>query len=64
MGVGDNALQRTFELTHVGADALGNKEGGIMRQVDFGLISLLHQNRNAGFQLWWLYRYGKAPTEA
>ncbi|MNJ57867.1 hypothetical protein D3C77_534760 [compost metagenome] len=59
----DNPLQSTFKLTDVGANALGNKEGSIMRQVYLGLIGFLHQDRNASFQLWRLYRYRQTPAE-
>ncbi|MNQ78314.1 hypothetical protein D3C85_932220 [compost metagenome] len=64
MRVGDHALERAFQLTDVGANALGNEERGIVRQLDFGLIGLLHQDRHAGFQLRRLDRYGQAPAKA
>ena len=62
--VGDHAFQRAFQLTDVGANTLGNEERGVMRQLDFGLIGLLHQDRHTGFQLRWLDRYGQAPAKA
>lgn len=49
--VSDHAFQRTFQLTHVGANALSDEERGIVRQIDLGLIGLLHQDRYTGFQL-------------
>ncbi|MNY03045.1 hypothetical protein D3C86_1356440 [compost metagenome] len=62
--VGDHAFERAFQFTDVGANALGNEERRVMGQVDFGLVGLLHQNRDPGLQLRRLDGYRQAPTEA
>ncbi len=61
--VGNHPLQRAFQFTHVGADALGNEEGSIVRQIDLGLLGLLHQDRHTGLQLRRLHRHRQAPAE-
>src|SRR5690606_7797109 len=61
--VSDDALKRTFQLTHVGADTLSDEERGVMRQVDLGLISLFHQDRYPGLQLRWFDRNGQPPAK-
>ncbi len=60
----DHAFKRAFQLTDVGADTLGNKERRIVWQIDFGLVSLFHQDRDAGFQLRRLDGDRQAPAEA
>ncbi|MCY1173110.1 hypothetical protein D9M73_132610 [compost metagenome] len=60
----DDALQSTFKFTDVGANTLGNKESSVMRQVYLGLVCLLHQDRDTGFQFRRLDRDGQAPAEA
>ncbi|MNP08131.1 hypothetical protein D3C76_1001880 [compost metagenome] len=62
--MGDHAFERTFQLTDVGANALGNEERCIVRQFDLGLIGLFHQDRDTGFQFRRFNSHRKAPAEA
>ena len=63
MRTGDDPLECTFQFADVGANTLGNKESRIVRQINPGLLGLLHQNGNAGFQLGRLDSNGQAPTK-
>src|SRR5690554_1314484 len=63
VGTGDHTLERTFQLTHVGADALGDKEGGIVGQIDARLLGLLHQDRDPRLQLRRFHRHGQSPAK-
>lgn len=40
VGVGDHAVQRPFELTHVGTQALGDEERHFARQANVVLVGL------------------------
>ena len=64
MRVSDNPLQCTFQLTDVGSNALSDEKGCVMRELDFGLVGLLHQDCYAGLQLWRLDSHRQAPTKA
>src|SRR5258706_4015880 len=62
--VGEDALERTFELANIRANMLGDEERHVLIEVHAIVLRLLEEDRHAHFQLGWLDRDRESPAEA
>ena len=47
---GTDTVERAFQLTHIGADQIGDKQSGFVFDTDTGCFCLFLQNRHTHFQ--------------
>ena len=62
--VGDDPLERAFELAHVAANVLGDEERDLLVEAHPGLLGLREQDRDAHLELGRFQGHGEAPAEA
>ncbi len=61
---GHHPAQGSFQLTHVGANPLGDEEGNLLRQVHIRHRRLAHQDGHTRFELWRFDRNRQTPAKA